>query len=337
MDELVVVTGAAGFIGSNIVSTLVESGAGVVACDRFAHDERWRYLAPFSLYDIIAPEALLGWLQTNRDRVSSVIHMGAISATTETDVAEIVRNNIRFTLDLWSYASVADVPFIYASSAATYGDGSSGFGDDDSPAALSRLRPLNAYGWSKHFVDRRIADDVARHRRVPTKWAGLKFFNVFGPNEAHKGPMRSVVHQLFPVAARGETVRLFKSNRSDYVDGGQRRDFVYVKDCCKVVQNILGAPEARGIYNVGTGVARTFEDLALAVFAAADQVPRIEYVDMPAELDGKYQYFTEADTTKLRAHGLAPDFMVLEHSVADYAKTHLVREILDTGSISGLT
>lgn len=305
---------------------LAQEGADVVACDPFAHDTSWQYLAPYLLHDALSPGRLMEWLYKNRGRVTAIVHMGAISATTASDMSQVVENNIRLTLDLWHYVSEHDVPFIYASSAATYGNGEAGFVDDDSPESLASLRPLNLYGWSKHFVDRRIISDVTQGRPSPKRWAGLKFFNVFGPNEAHKGPMRSVVHQIYPAAARGDTVRLFKSARPDYSDGAQLRDFIYVKDCCEVIRRMLRAPRVAGIYNVGTGTARSFEDLALALFQAVGRPPSIAYIDMPEALANRYQYFTEANTTKLQAHGFAPAFPPLERSIADYVSSHLVRE-----------
>jgi ADP-L-glycero-D-manno-heptose 6-epimerase len=298
VDGLVLVTGAAGFIGSNLCAMLASEGADVVACDWFGDGEKWR------------PPA-------------AIVHMGAVSTTTETDVDRIVALNVRATLDLWTYAAANGVRFIYASSAATYGDGSAGFVDDDSPDALANLRPLNAYGWSKHLVDRRVCEDSARGRPAPPQWAGLKFFNVYGPNEAHKGDMRSVVHQIHPAAARGEAVSLFKSDNPDYADGGQLRDFIYVADCCAVVRNMLAAPRLSGLFNVGTGQARSFADLARAVFAALGRPERIAYRAMPEALRGRYQYFTQADGAKLRAAGLAPQFHSLEAGVADYVRTHL--------------
>lgn len=325
-EDLTLVTGAAGFIGSNIASDLARGGADVVACDTF-DQETWRYIASAPLHDIIRPEHTLAWLAQHAGRVSSIVHMGAISSTTETDVDKIVSTNIRLTLDLWHYAATEGVTFIYASSAATYGDGSHGFRDDTSPEALARLQPLNAYGWSKHFVDRRIANDVARARPTPPRWAGLKFFNVYGPNEGHKGSMRSVVHQIYPRAANGETVWLFKSGNEHYVDGGQLRDFVYVKDCCAVVRKMLAVPALSGIFNVGTGKARTFADLAGAVFRAVGREPLIEYFDMPEPLRERYQYFTEADASKLKAAGLAPEFRELESGVEDYVRSHLLQEL----------
>lgn len=326
-SELVLVTGAAGCIGSNIASVLVADGHDVVACDRFREGDKWRYLARVLLHDIIRPEEAMAWLVQNSDRVSTIIHMGAISSTTEVDVDKIVANNVRFSLDLWQHATAHDVTFIYASSAATYGDGGNGFTDDDTPAGLARLRPLNPYAWSKHVVDRRIAHDVTNGRPTPRRWAGLKFFNVYGPNEGHKGPMRSIVHKIYPQAAAGLPVSLFKSHHPDYADGGQLRDFVYVKDCCEVVRAMLAAPTLAGIFNVGTGRARSFADVATAVFGALGQEVHIEYVDPPVALRDRYQYFTQADTTKLRTARLAPEFHDVEAGVIDYVSTHLVHEL----------
>ncbi len=326
MDDLILVTGAAGFIGSNVARMLAEDGARVVACDWFERNSKWTNLQDVRLHDVIRPERLAQWLQVQAEPLSAIVHMGAVSATTETDVDLIVERNVRATLDLWAYATERQARFIYASSAATYGDGGQGFPDDDSPEALAKLKPLNAYGWSKQVVDRRLVDDVRRGRPVPAGWAGLKFFNVYGPGEAHKGGMRSVVHQIYPAASRGETVSLFKSDNPAYADGGQLRDFIYVADCCAVIRNMLRADTLSGIYNVGTGKARSFADLAHAVFAAADRPAAIAYRDMPESLRGRYQYFTEADTKKLHAAGLAPNFHSLEDGVAAYVRASLRTE-----------
>ena len=250
---LILVTGAAGFIGSNVARMLADQGAQVVACDWFGDGGKWTNLQGVLLHDVIRPEALMAWLRALPAPPRAIVHMGAISATTEADVDLIVERNIRATLDLWTYAADHAVRFIYASSAATYGDGAQGFVDDDSPEALARLRPLNAYGWSKHLVDRRIADDVHRGRPTPAGWAGLKFFNVYGPGEAHKGAMRSVAHQIYPAAARGDAVALFKSDNPAFADGGQLRDFIYVADGCAVIDRMLKADRLAGLYNVGTG------------------------------------------------------------------------------------
>jgi ADP-L-glycero-D-manno-heptose 6-epimerase len=327
VPEIVFVTGAGGFIGSNIVNALARDGHSLVLCDTFAHDCAWEYVATSGVHDIVAPDRAMAWLADHAAQVTTIIHMGAISDTTVTDLRALIANNVRFSLDLWEHAAQADCTFIYASSAATYGDGSGGFRDDDSAGALAALRPLNAYAWSKHVVDRRIISDVEGGRPTPTRWAGLKFFNVYGPHEGHKGGMRSVVHQLYPKVAAGEPARLFKSYDPGYPDGGQLRDFVYVKDCCAVVRNALVAPSLHGLFNVGTGVARSFADLAGAVFAALGLEPDIEYIPMPEKLRGRYQYYTRADITKLVSAGLAPEFHTLEDGVADYVHNHLAGEL----------
>ena len=326
MDGLILVTGAAGFIGSNVARALAADGRRVVACDRFGRGMKWANLRDVALHDVIRPEAALGWLSDEAEPVSAIVHMGAISTTTETDVDRIVESNIRSTLDLWTSATRRGVRFIYASSAATYGDGAEGFLDDDSSEALARLKPLNPYGWSKHVVDRRIVDDWRRGRPTPAGWAGLKFFNVYGPGEAHKADMRSVAHRIYPAASRGETVSLYRSAHPDYADGGQLRDFIYVADCCEVVRRMLEADHLAGIYNVGTGRARSFADLAQAVFAAVGRPAAIAYRDMPEDLKGRYQYFTEADTRKLRTDGFAPPFHSLEDGVAAYVRESLREE-----------
>jgi ADP-L-glycero-D-manno-heptose 6-epimerase len=316
-----VVTGGAGFIGSNVVAELASRGSDVVVCDWLRDDERWRNLAKHAVADIIPPDALLFWLEQNCQDLEAIVHLGAVSSTTETDVDLIVRNNVRATLDLVEWCTDAGKRLIYASSAATYGDGSAGF--DDAPETLATLRPLNAYGWSKHLVDRRIARLAQQGRALPPQWVGLKFFNVYGPNEYHKGGMRSVVAQNFERVRRGETVRLFRSRRPDYADGGQLRDFIYVKDCVAVISWLLGNPEVCGVFNVGTGAARSWLDLANAMFAAADQAPRIEFIDMPPQLLEKYQYFTQARVARLRSAGYRDAFTSLEDGVADYVRQYL--------------
>lgn len=318
-----VVTGGAGFIGSNLVAQLSEQGADVVVCDWLRNDERWRNLARHEIVDLVAPEALLGWLEAHRSDVEAIVHMGAISSTTETDVDLIVRNNVRSTLDLLEWCTKAGKRLVYASSAATYGDGSAGFDDAPGREALSRLRPLNAYGWSKHFVDRRVARLVEQGRPLPPQWVGLKFFNVYGPNEYHKGSMRSVVAQNFPAVQRGEAVRLFRSRRPDYADGGQLRDFIYVKDCVAVISWLLRNPGICGLYNIGTGTARSWLDLANAMFSAVNRPPRIEFIDMPPQLVEKYQYFTQAHVERLRAAGYRDPFTSLEQGIADYVQQYL--------------
>ncbi len=317
-DDLIVVTGGAGFIGSHIVSHLAEAGLRVVISDRFGSGDKWRNIASAQLYDLIRPDMLSEWLEGHSGKVAAVVHMAAISSTTETDIDRFVANNIRLTLDLWEWCAANGTRLIYASSAATYGDGSAGFSDDQSRAALAALRPLNAYGWSKHVVDRRVAEDVLLGRPIPPQWVGLKFFNVYGPNEAHKGDMQSVVGKVCPIIETGGTVTLFKSHNPSYRDGGQLRDFVYVNDCVRTVGWLLHNPKITGLFNVGTGAARSFLDLVNAVGAAVGRPPKIHFVDTPAELRDKYQYFTQADITKLRAAGFDQPFHSLEEGVRDF-------------------
>ena len=320
-DDLIAVTGGAGFIGSHIVRDLAEAGLRVVISDLLRKGDKWRNVAGAEVHDIVRPDSLLEWLGHHSGKVAAIVHMGAISSTTETDVDRFVTNNIRLTLDLWEWCAANAARFIYASSAATYGNGSAGFGDDQSPAALAKLRPLNAYGWSKHVVDRRLIDDVAHGRPSPPQWAGLKFFNVYGANEAHKGDMQSVVSKVYPLVEAGRPVYLFRSHHPDYPDGGQLRDFVYVKDCVATVGWLLQNPTVNGLFNVGSGAARSFLDLVQAVGAALGREPDIRFIDTPAELRDKYQYFTCADMTKLQDAGLDQPFHSLEEGVRDYVQS----------------
>lgn len=321
--DTILVTGGAGFIGSNIARAFAADGWRVVVADWLEDGPKWLNLRDILLDDVIRPEAVPAFVEREGGRLHAIVHMGAISATTERDGDKIVARNIRPTLDLWDQCARKGIRFLYASSAATYGDGTDGFRDEEGAAALDRLAPLNAYGWSKLMADRRFAADVAAGRPVPPQWAGLRFFNVYGPGEAHKGDMRSVIHKIYPTAAAGEPVTLFKSHDPGYEDGGQLRDFVYVGDCVAVVRWLVETPTASGIFNVGTGQARSFADLAKAVFAAAGRDPRITYVDMPVSIRDAYQYFTEADVSKLRAAGFTRPFTSLEEGVRIYVTEHL--------------
>jgi ADP-L-glycero-D-manno-heptose 6-epimerase len=322
---LVLVTGGAGFVGSNIVASLAEAGRCEVAvCDWLGPADcgKWRNLARHPIVDFVAPEALFAWLERHEDKVEAIVHMAAVSSTMEPDADLIMRTNFGLSRDLWDWAAERGRRFLYASSAATYGDGARGFVDDDDPAELAALRPLNAYGWSKALFDLYAARE-GRRGRAPAQWAGLKLFNVYGPNEGHKGPMRSVVCQRWPEASRGDSVKLFRSYRPDVPHGGQRRDFVYVKDVAEVVLWLLDHPEVSGVYNLGTGAARSFRELAEALFRAAGTEPRIEYVDMPATIRDRYQYFTEADMSRLRAAGYDKPFTSIEDGVSDYVWLYL--------------
>jgi ADP-L-glycero-D-manno-heptose 6-epimerase len=321
-----VVTGGAGFIGSHVVAALAARRQDVVVCDWMRNDERWRNLAKHEIADIVAPEDLPDWLRRNQSSVEMVIHMGAISSTTETDVELITVNNVRATLSLLQWCSETQTPFIYASSAATYGDGARGFDDAFSCDALALLRPLNAYGWSKHVVDRRIARLAEREHTLPPQWAGLKFFNVYGPNEYHKGAMQSVIAKNFALIRAARPLGLYRSYQPDYADGGQLRDFVYVQDCAEVILWLVDHPHVSGLFNLGTGKARTWLDLAHAMFDAAGQPRRIEFIDMPQSLRGKYQYFTEARMDRLRSAGYDRPFTSLEEGISTYVRNYLAAD-----------
>ena len=320
---MILVTGGAGFIGSNIAATLSASAVPLAICDRLRDGDKWRNIAKLELRDLVAPEVVLLWLDEHVAQVEAIIHMGAISSTTESDVDLIVETNIRLSRSLWEWCAAHNKRFIYASSAATYGAGEHGFDDDGSIEALARLRPLNAYGWSKHLFDRWVARELAEGRPRPPQWVGLKFFNVYGPNEYHKGGMQSVVAQKHPLATAGKPLTLFRSYRPDVPDGGQKRDFVYVKDCVDVVQWLVEHPEVNGLFNLGTGQARSFEDLARAIFAALGQEAQIDYIEMPAVIRPNYQYFTEASMERLRKAGYSRPFTPLADGVRDYVQSYL--------------
>jgi len=320
---MIFLTGGAGFIGSNLLAALSDRGSDVAIADFMGQDDKWRNVAKHAVAAFVDVDGTLDWLDARAPLIESVVHLGAISSTTERDVDKIVALNVRYTLSLWDWCTNNGKPFIYASSAATYGDGSQGFDDDGDTAALARLRPLNPYAWSKHVVDRRIARLQAVTAPTPPQWVGLKFFNVFGPNEYHKGDMRSIACKVFEAIAENRTVSLFRSARSDYADGEQCRDFVYVKDCVDVLLWLLATPSVSGLFNVGTGKARSFLDLASAVFQAVGRQPDIDFVDMPKDLAGRYQYFTEAAMTRLVAAGYTAPMTPLEGAVEDYVTSYL--------------
>jgi ADP-L-glycero-D-manno-heptose 6-epimerase len=238
----------------------------------------------------------------------------------------VAAQNLMLPLRLWRHCAERELPFIYASSAATYGDGSQGFDDAFTPEALARLRPLNLYGWSKLAFDRRVCDLLRRGEAAPPQWAGLRFFNVYGPNEYHKGRMASVVFHKFQQARRGEAATLFRSDRADVADGQQMRDFVHVDDCVGAMLWLLDNPQVSGLFNIGSGRARSFLDLVRAMFAAMGEPERIQFIDMPADLRGKYQYYTEAPIERLRAAGWNAQTTPLEEGVRRYVQDFLMRE-----------
>jgi ADP-L-glycero-D-manno-heptose 6-epimerase len=321
---MLLVTGGAGFIGSNVVASLNEAGRTDVAISDFiGSDGKWRNLQKRQLADVVPPAELFSWLDGRR--LDGVIHMGAISETTASDGDLVLKTNFSLSLKLLDWCTKSRTPFIYASSAATYGDGDAGFNDDWSAAALKRLRPMNLYGWSKHLFDQTLVDRLAKQVKLPPQWAGLKFFNVFGPNEYHKGEMMSLVAKRFDDARAGRPVRLFKSHRSGIADGDQRRDFIYVDDAVAVVRWLLNTPQVSGIFNVGTGVARSFRDMITAMFAALERPPNIEYVEMPPSIRDTYQYFTQASIENLRQAGYNGGFTPLEDAIRRYVTAFLDR------------
>jgi ADP-L-glycero-D-manno-heptose 6-epimerase len=318
---MILVTGGAGFIGSNLVAALTgRDDQAIAVCDRLGVDDKWRNIAKHSISEFVQPENLFSWLDTHANEIEAVFHLGASSSTTERDADSVVNNNFSLSLAIWRWCSRHDTRLIYASSAATYGDGSNGFNDD--PELSAALRPLNLYGWSKHIFDRN-ALRLANSRQHPPQWVGLKFFNAYGPNEYHKDGQQSVVVQFFEQIAADGKARAFKSHHPDYEDGGQMRDFIWVGDCVDVMLWAYDHTHLNGIYNCGTGTARSFSDLAHACFAAMRQPEVIDFIDTPTEIRGKYQYFTEANMARLIGAGYDKPFTSLEDGVTRYVTDFL--------------
>jgi ADP-L-glycero-D-manno-heptose 6-epimerase len=317
---MILLTGGAGFIGSNLLGALTARGAEVAIVDRLRDGAKWRNVARHPIAELVHPDDLWDFIGSEPP-VSAVVHLGAISATTATDGDLVARTNLTLSQRLWEWCADAEAPFLYASSAATYGDGSAGFDDDFSEQALARLRPLNLYGWSKHAFDRWVERQVRLGRACPPAWCGLKFFNVYGPNEYHKGAMISVVKAKHDELAAGEPARLFRSDRPGLADGAQARDFVWVGDCVAVMDWWLRHADApSGLFNLGTGRARTYRDLVSALARAMQVEDRVDWIDMPATLRGQYQSFTEARMDRLRAAGFAAPFTSLEDGIAAYVR-----------------
>ena len=322
---MIVITGGAGMIGS-IIAWHLNTKLGrddLVIADHITHEAQWQNLVHRQYVEYLDKDQLFDFLEGNEE-VDAVIHMGAISATTERDFNKLVEANIHYSQDLWSWCAENEVPFFYASSAATYGDGSAGYDD----ANIDNLRPLNAYGYSKHFFDQWALKQTPENS--PPAWAGFKFFNVYGPNEYHKERMASVAFHTFNQFSETGTMKLFKGTKAGIKDGEQLRDFVYVKDAASVVAYFLSAtmsnkPASNGIYNIGTGQARSFKDLSENVIANMGNPPHITYVDMPEDLQGKYQYFTQANMDKLHAAGYKAPMTSLEDGIKDYVQNYLMQ------------
>ncbi|HYC26257.1 MAG TPA: ADP-glyceromanno-heptose 6-epimerase [Roseiarcus sp.] len=321
---MILLTGGAGFIGSNILASLNERGVAEIAVADHVDAPKEKNIAKHRYAEIVAPDDVLRWLEGRK--LEAILHMGAISSTTVTDEAAVMATNYDLPMRLLEWSAGTKTPLIYASSAATYGDGGRGFDDDNSPQALARLAPLNLYGRSKARFDLAAVERARAGDAMPPQWVGLKFFNVFGPNEYHKGDMRSVLAKVFPAAKAGKPVRLFKSDRPDIAGGEIVRDFIYVEDAANVVLWLMAHPRVCGIYNVGTGKARSFYDMMRAMLKAIGRPPAVEWIEIPRELAGRYQYFTEARMERLRAAGYDTPFTPLEQAVERYVRQYLDRD-----------
>jgi len=321
---MIIVTGGAGFIGSALVSKLNDAGReDILIVDSMGEGPKWKNLAKLRFSRLIHKDEIWSWLEEigQYETVEAVFHMGACSSTTVMDVDFLTSNNINYSIELWNWCSAFEVPMIYASSAATYGDGSHGFADDE--ATHRKSVPLNPYGFSKHRFD----EWVLQQKKAPPFWAGMKFFNVYGPNEYHKGKQTSVIYQLLPQVQESGEIKLFRSDHKDYADGGQQRDFVYVKDCVDFMMHLYTARPESGLYNCGTGKARSFNDLAKAIFKAMNLTEaKISYIDMPKALVGQYQYFTEAGQKSIKDSGYDKEFTSIEDGVEDYVNKYLLAE-----------
>ena len=321
---MILVTGGAGFIGSCIVRTLNDMGIeDIVIVDHICETDKWINMRNKKYIEYINRDEFVERLLDFKGKVSHIIHMGACSATTEKNFDFLYKNNYEYTKELWKFCAEEDISFIYASSAATYGDGSQGF---DDKGDIKKLRPLNAYGYSKQLFDLWAEKELQSGNKVPKQHVGFKFFNVYGPNEYYKETMASVIFHTFNDVNTTGKKGLFKSYKQGYEDGGQLRDFVYVKDICKIVKFMIANPKVNGLFNLGTGKARSFYDLATATFKAMGKEPNIEFIDMPERLRGKYQYYTQANMEKLRSVGYDKEFYSLEDGIADYVCNYLKRD-----------
>ncbi len=319
---MILITGGAGFIGSNLQAVLAGRGHETVVVDTLGSDGKWHNLAAHPPSRLIHPDDLDAFLNT-RPPVEMVFHLGAVSETTAVDGDHTWATNVELSRRLWEWSADRGVRFIYASSASTYGDGAQGFEDEFSIPALERLRPLNLYGWTKHAFDLLVAKTLVTRREQPPQWVGLKFFNVYGPNEYHKGRMISVVKVKYDEIAAGLPARLFKSDQPGLADGAQARDFIWVGDVVDVMLWLMEKPAVSGLFNLGTGQARTYLDLAHAVSDAAGQPRAVQFIDMPDSLRGQYQSFTQAPMGRLRGAGYGGQFTSLEEGIRRYVQNHL--------------
>ncbi|HEY6062459.1 MAG TPA: ADP-glyceromanno-heptose 6-epimerase [Chitinophagaceae bacterium] len=329
-EKTILLTGAAGFIGSYLLSYLNKKGyENIIIVDDFREEDKKPNYETKRFINKIEREDLFDWLKANNPKIDFVFHLGARTDTTEFDYAIHEKLNVEYSKKIWNYCAEKNIPLVYASSAATYGNGKFGYKDDND--LVGKLQPLNPYGISKNEFDkwalRQTHDSqLTTHDSSPPFWTGLKFFNVYGPNEYHKGRMASMIFHGYNQIQKTGKVKLFKSHRSEFKDGEQLRDFIYVEDVAKVCCWLMDNKIESGLYNLGTGKARTFNDLAKATFAAMGKEPVIEYIDMPEDIRDKYQYFTEADMCKLRKVGYSKEFYSLEEGVGDYVMNFLLQK-----------
>lgn len=320
----VIVTGGAGFIGSCMVRTLNDMGIDdIIIVDHIVTTDKWMNMRNKKYREYINRDEFLTRLPEFADEVTHIIHMGACSATTERDFDFLYKNNFEYTKTLWKFCSDNQISFIYASSAATYGDGTQGFDDEED---IKRLMPLNGYGYSKQLFDLWVEKELEKGNKVPKQHVGFKFFNVYGPNEYFKGSMASVILHTFDKINETGKMGLFKSYKAGYEDGQQLRDFVYVKDICAVIKFMIENEKVNGLFNLGTGQARSFYDLAVSTFKAMGVNPNIEFIEMPESLRGKYQYYTQATMAKLKKAGCNHKFYSLEEGATDYVQNYLLKD-----------
>ena len=317
---MIIVTGGAGFIGSNLINRLILKNCYEIVSVDHKNKQNKKYFLNQNFKKIF-PEDLEIFLKNNKKKIIAIVHLGAITSTTETNLNLIIENNLALSIFLWNWCKKNNKRLIYASSAATYGDGSNSFNDREDDEYLSQLMPLNLYGWSKHIFDRLIL----KKRTQPPQIVGLKFFNVYGPNENHKGSMRSIVLKIHQTIIKGIDVNLFKSHNKNYKNGEQLRDFIYVKDVVSIIEWFIDNSKLNGLFNVGTGIPRSFNHIAKAVFSNSNKREKIKYIDTPNEIRNQYQYYTKANIQKLRKLGYVKKFFSLEEGIKDYIVKYLIK------------